>query len=630
MAIAHMIREKPAPEKPPKRRELTSHAVLEEVFGFSSFRPGQAEIVETLLDGTSALAVMPTGAGKSLCFQVPALVLNSRQEGGLAIVVSPLVALMDDQVAALQANGVRAEAIHASKAREENIAIWHAVTRREIDFLYMAPERLMTERMLTALKKQQVTLIAIDEAHCMSRWGASFRPEYAALDCLTQHFPAVPIAAMTATADEATRRDIQLSLFGGPYKTFVSGFDRPNIHLAASRKAKAKDQLLDFALARKGDAGIVYCLSRKKVEETAQLLNDNGIPCLPYHAGLDAERRTDHQNRFLSEPGMVIAATIAFGMGIDKSDVRYVFHTDMPGSMEAYYQEIGRAGRDGLPAEAHMLFGPGDMRLRRQFVEDEFEDPERQRQELTRLEALIAYADATGCRRQTLLRYFGDTTEPCGRCDRCENPVDLVDGSEDADLVIGVIRDTRERYGQVHIVDILIGDRNEKVLKARHDKLAGFGAGKSRGKQGWRDFIRQMTSCGLLEVDTGGYASLLVTEKGNDLTRGKLTFDYRDDGLHAHDRSPKRATRKPTRISGEETEPLSARDGKLLLDLKAKRLQLAKARNVPAYVIFSDRTLEDMARQRPECLDDFRDIKGVGAKKLDSFAAEFLQVIEAK
>ncbi|MEO0638020.1 MAG: DNA helicase RecQ [Pseudomonadota bacterium] len=601
--------------------------VLRDTFGYDSFRPGQNEVVQTLLSGSSVLAVMPTGAGKSLCFQVPALVM-----GGLTIVVSPLVALMDDQVAALKANGVAAEAIHGSKHREDNVAIWHAVTRGDVRLLYMAPERLMTQRMLDALSRQPLSLIAVDEAHCMSRWGASFRPEYAALETLSAHFPTVPIAAMTATADEATRRDIQTSLFGGPYRTFVSGFDRPNIHLAASRKANAKDQLLNFVADRKGQSGIVYCLSRKKTEETAALLRENGITSLPYHAGLDAETRADHQNRFLTEDGLVICATIAFGMGIDKADVRFVFHTDMPGSMEAYYQEIGRAGRDGQPAEAHMLFGPGDMRLRRQFVESEFEDPERQHQEMRRLEALIGYADATGCRRQTLLRYFGEASEPCGRCDRCEAPDDLTDASEDACMVIGAVRDTGQRYGQAHLVDVLTGERTEKVTKARHDQLSFFGAGTSRSKTAWRDFIRQMISAGFLEVDVGGYASVLISAKGEDLAGGKGAFQFRDDKLA--DRASKGGAGSNSlrshgfAVSDAADEPLSENDQKLLARLKAKRLEMAKERSVPAYVIFADRTLTDMARERPTCIDDFRTIKGVGAKKLNSFAADFLDVIQ--
>jgi ATP-dependent DNA helicase RecQ len=624
MSLAQPIREDISAGPQPLDAPLD---VLKDVFGYDSFRPGQEEVVETLLSSSSVLAVMPTGAGKSLCFQVPALVF-----GGLTIVVSPLVALMDDQVAALKANGVAAEAIHGSKHRDDNVSIWHAVMRGDVRLLYMAPERLMTPRMLDALAKQPLSLIAVDEAHCMSRWGASFRPEYAALENLSTHFPGVPIAAMTATADEATRRDIQTCLFGGPYKTFVSGFDRPNIRLAATRKANAKDQLLDFVTARKGQAGIVYCLSRKKTEETAALLTANGITALPYHAGLDADTRAEHQNRFLTEDGLVIAATIAFGMGIDKSDVRFVFHTDMPGSMEAYYQEIGRAGRDGQPAEAHMLFGPGDMRLRRQFVEQEFDDPDRERQELRRLEALIGYADATGCRRQVLLSYFGETTEPCGSCDRCDSPGDVTDASEDACMVIGVVRDTGQRYGQAHIVDVLRGDRTEKVSKARHDKLSFFAAGKNRSKTAWRDFLRQMVSAGFLEVDAGGYASVLVGSKGEDLTAGKGAFQFRDDGVadrSERSRSQTRAKRSGGfAVSEADDDPLSDNDTALLARLKAKRLELAKERSVPAFVIFADKTLVDMARQRPACIDDFRTIKGVGAKKLDSFAAHFLDIIQ--
>ncbi|MEL6946881.1 MAG: RecQ family ATP-dependent DNA helicase, partial [Pseudomonadota bacterium] len=408
--------------------------VLEDVFGYAAFRPGQREVVDTILRGESVLAVMPTGAGKSICYQVPALMFE-----GLTIVISPLVALMQDQVSALRLNGVAADAIHSGQDRDTNVAAWRRVASGETRLLYMAPERLMTERMLNAIAQLPITLFAIDEAHCMSQWGPSFRPEYAMLGGLGKRFPHVPIAALTATADEATRKDIVAQLFAGPSQVFVSSFDRPNITLNVAPKGGWKNQLLDFAIARKGQCGIVYCLSRKKTEEAAELLRDNGLNAIAYHAGLSADERAERQNRFVTEDDMVVAATIAFGMGIDKPDVRYVFHTDLPGSMEAYYQEIGRAGRDGDPADAMMIFGAADIRLRRQFIDQDGSDDDTKRREHARLSSLITYAEALTCRRQTLLSYFDEGSAPCGNCDNCLNPVEMRDGTEEAELVLSAI-----------------------------------------------------------------------------------------------------------------------------------------------------------------------------------------------
>ncbi|MEL6436172.1 MAG: DNA helicase RecQ [Pseudomonadota bacterium] len=597
------------------------HTVLKSVFGYDTFRPGQEEIIDTLISGTSVLAVMPTGAGKSLCFQVPALAMT-----GLAIVVSPLVALMQDQVAALKLAGVAAEAIHSNQDRDTNVDVWRRVASGETRILYMAPERLMTERMLTAVAKLPVCLFAIDEAHCMSQWGPSFRPEYAALSALGERFPDVPIAAMTATADEATRKDIELQLFSGPHKVFVSGFDRPNIRLSVAAKSGWKDQLLDFVGQHKGKSGIVYCLSRKKTEEVAQLLVDDGINATAYHAGLDRHEREARQKRFVMEDDLVMAATIAFGMGIDKPDVRYVFHTDLPGSVEAYYQEIGRAGRDGDPAEAMMVFGQGDIRLRRQFIDDEATDDEHKRREIARLNALVAYAEAQSCRRQTLLAYFGDESQPCGNCDTCLNPVEVRDGRDVAELVIGAIIETGERYGQAHIVDVLRGSVTEKIEKAKHDRLECHGSGASRAKSEWQAIIRQMIAAGLLEVDVAGYSSLLITAEGNAFSRGKGTFEYRADlGLPQSSRRQRRDTlgRAQTKVV-----TLSDADHELLSALKRERTSLAKERSVPAYVIFPDKTLTEMARSKPRSLEDFAGVKGVGRAKLAEFGEQFLSVIK--
>ena len=597
------------------------HTVLKEVFGYSHFRPGQEEVVDSLINNTSVLAVMPTGAGKSLCFQVPALV-----KPGITLVVSPLVALMQDQVSALKLAGVNAEAIHSNQDRETNIEVWRRVSNGEIKILYLAPERLMTERMLTALSRLQVTLIAIDEAHCLSQWGPSFRPDYAELGNLAQYFPNVPIAAMTATADEATRRDIEIQLFADKHETYVSGFDRPNLTLNVSMKKSWKNQLLDYVDHKKGMSGIVYCLSRKKTEEVAELLSQEGINAVCYHAGLSAEERTERQNRFVTEPDLVVAATVAFGMGIDKPDVRYVFHTDMPSSIEAYYQEIGRAGRDGKEADVHMLFGAGDIRLRKQFIEQETGSSEdHKRREVSRLGSLVTYAEATGCRRQTLLNYFGEETNPCQNCDNCINPAKVKDGTERAHMVFDAIFETGERYGQSHIIDVIIGKETEKLLKAKHDDISSFGQGSDIARNEWQSLVRQMISQGLLEVDIAGYSGLLITHQGREFQRSNSTFSYRDDVSIAKE---ERARRKSSKGS-TPTIDLSDRDTLLLTALKKKRLELAKERGVPAYVIFTDKTLQDMAQRRPVTLEAFERVKGVGKSKLEKFANMFIQVIES-
>lgn len=594
--------------------------VLRDVFGYQTFRDGQEEVVDCLLEGLSVLAVMPTGAGKSLCFQVPALAM-----GGLSVVISPLVALMEDQVAALKLAGVEADSINSARDREANVATWRRAVSGELSILYMAPERLMTDRMLAALSRLPITLFAIDEAHCMSQWGPAFRPEYAELGKLSERFPNVPIAALTATADEATRKDIVTQLFAGPHKTFVAGFDRPNIKLSVSVKDSWKDQLLDFVLPRRASSGIVYCLSRKKTEEAAEVLCANNINALAYHAGLSAQLRAENQNRFVTEDALVMCATIAFGMGIDKPDVRYVFHTDLPGSVEAYYQEIGRAGRDGKPADAHMLFGPGDIRLRRQFIDEEDSDNERKWRENRRLDALINFADAMSCRRQALLSYFGESPQPCGNCDICLNPQELTDGTDDALMVFDAIFETNEIYGQAHIIDVLRGVQTEKVKKARHDALDCFGCGNGYSKALWQSLIRQLVSTGYLDVDIAGYGGLKITKKGNNLSSGRQTFFYRKQEAKA----PTRNMRDKSRITTEPRD-ISDRDLDLLSTLKQKRLTIAKARGVPAYVIFSDKTLEDMAVVRPSTLDEMIEVKGVGQAKLKNFGNDFLAVISER
>ncbi len=596
---------------PPDKR-----AVLKDVFGFDGFRPGQERAIDALLAGRHLLTVMPTGSGKSLCFQVPALVT-----GGLTVVVSPLVALMQDQVAALRLAGVAADTINSSRTREENVAAWRRAAAGETRLLYMAPERLMTERMLAALKRLDVRMFAVDEAHCISQWGPAFRPEYEQLSQLREAFPGIPIAALTATADAVTRDDIAAKLFGGRAETIVLGFDRPNIRLSVEMKRDWKGQMTEFLARHEGECGIVYCLSRRKTEEVAAYLKERGVRALAYHAGMDRTVRDANQNAFMTDPGTVVVATIAFGMGIDKSDVRFVLHVDLPGSVEAYYQEIGRAGRDGAAAEAHMLYGLQDIRMRRVFIEEEDSGPERKRREHKRLDALVAYCEAPECRRRSLLGYFGETIEPCGNCDVCIDPVEMADGTEQAKHALGAMVATGQVYGAAHITDILRAVPSEKISKAGHDALPQFGAGAALRKTEWQSIVRQLVAAGFAELDVQGYGGLRVTGKGRALIDGGESFRYRQDTVKKSPASSRRARDLAA------TAELAPEDGALLNALRALRLDLAKEKGVPAYVIFTDRTLADMARRKPKTKADFAEVHGVGAAKLRDLAEPFLALI---
>ncbi|HEV2650511.1 MAG TPA: DNA helicase RecQ [Rhizomicrobium sp.] len=585
--------------------------ILRDVFGFDAFRPGQETAMEAVLAGRHVLAVMPTGSGKSLCFQVPALVM-----GGLTLVVSPLVALMQDQVAALRLAGVAADTINSSRDRDENVATWRRAAAGETRLLYLSPERLMTDQMLAALGRLPVKLIAVDEAHCISQWGPAFRPEYEMLARLRDEFRGVPIIALTATADETTRADIATRLFGGKVEQIVLGFDRPNIKLGVTPKQNWKQQLVAFVKARKGSSGIVYCLSRKKTEEAAELLAQNGVRALAYHAGMSKETREANQNIFMTEPEVVMAATIAFGMGIDKADVRYVFHADLPASLEAYYQEIGRAGRDGEAAETQMLFGAGDIRMRRMFIDNEESNEERKRREHQRLTALLGYCEASSCRRRTLLSYFGEEVEACGNCDACLNPATVTDGTALARQALDIIRRTGERYGSTHIVDVLRGAETEKISNAGHNGIPGFGAGLAQKKEEWRSILRQLVAGGFLIHDVTGFGGLSLSSEGKALLRGEKRFDYRPD------MAPSRRER-----TAAPTGALTEDQATLLAELKKVRLHLAGQRRLPAYLIFSDKALIEMARARPRNLHEFAMISGVGASKLRDFGQVFVDAI---
>ena len=591
-------------------------SILKNTFGYDAFRPGQEDVVNSLLAGHNVLAVMPTGSGKSLCFQVPAII-----QGGLTLIVSPLVALMEDQVSALKLSEVAAETLNSSRSYNVNVVTWKKVITGEIKLLYISPERLMSPRMLKALSKLHVTMIAIDEAHCISRWGPAFRPHSEELEKLRFHSPGVSIAAMTATADEATQKDIADRLFGGVGEVFVSGFDRPNIRLSVKLRVSWKQQLVKFIFAHKGESGIVYCLSRKKTEETAIFLNANGIRALPYHAGMNANDRSTHQDIFMTDPSVIMVATIAFGMGIDKPDVRYVFHTNLPSSIEAYYQEIGRAGRDGLPSETLMLYGLDDIRMRRMFIDQEHSMEDHKRREHERLDQLIAFCETSSCRRQSLLSYFDEKSEICGNCDICIDPPTLLDGKLIAAEVFSVVLGTGQVFGAVHVVDILSGANTEKIRKFNHDQLTGYGGGKGFGKDELRSIIRQLVASGFLHLDAAGHGGLNISQKGFKLAEGKAEFNYRQEENHIPPEREKR-DRKPLSTG------LSESDEVLYNMLKVRRLALARERGVPAYVVFTDKTLVNMAFRKPQNTADFLDVNGVGKSKTNKFSKSFIEVID--
>ena len=584
--------------------------ILRSVFGFPAFRPGQREIVDRLIDGTHTLSVMPTGAGKSICYQLPALIAKH-----LTVVISPLVALMDDQVAGLRTNGVDAVCIHSNRSREDNVADWRQVQDGSIKLLYLSPERLMTERMLVALQALDPAMFVVDEAHCISKWGFSFRPEYEALSGLRGHFPNATLSAFTATADTATRQDIASKLFGGKGDIVVRGFDRPNLQLAVTPKTDRHKQLLDFLEPRRDGSGIVYCLSRKLTDETARLLRVKGYKALPYHAGLPQDVRRENQETFMAEDGVIMVATIAFGMGIDKPDIRYVFHLNLPGSVEAYYQEIGRAGRDGKPAEVHMLYGLDDIRMRRQFIVQDEGNEDHKRREHKRLDSLLAYGEATTCRRVALLTYFGENTQPCGNCDICIDPPTLIDGTKEAQMLLTAVGSTGQVFGAAHIVDVLRGSVSEKILARGHNSLPVYGAGKERPKNFWTAFIRQVVASGFLSIDVEGYGGLQLAVKAEPLLKGETGFEYRD--------IPKTKA-AGSRKSRAVVVALDDADAELLARLKGIRRELAQQRKVPAYVIFSDATLHDMCVMKPNNLDTLALVNGVGPKKLKDFGDLFL------
>ncbi len=584
--------------------------LLRDVFGFDDFRPGQEEIVDAVTLGENVLAIMPTGGGKSLCFQLPALLRD-----GVTVVISPLIALMRDQVRGLQEAGVEAGALTSGNTPEETDAVWEALEAGRLKLLYMAPERLAAGSALGMLRRINVSLIAVDEAHCVSQWGHDFRPDYLRIGELRRALD-VPLAAFTATADAETQDEIVEKLFDGTApRKFLRGFDRPNIHLTFAAKDGPRKQILDFAAARKGQSGIVYCGTRNKTEVLAQALRAEGHVACHYHGGMEAEDRRIVETRFAREDGLIVVATVAFGMGIDKPDIRWVAHADLPKSIEAYYQEIGRAGRDGGPAETLTLFGPDDIRLRRSQIDEGLAPPERRMADHARLNALLGLAEALVCRRQTLLGYFGEQIEPCGKCDLCDNPPEVFDGSTPVRMALSAILRTEEWFGAGHLIDILLANETDKIRARRHDALSTYGVGKDWSRPQWQAIFRQMMGHDLVRPDPERHGALRMTETAKPILKGEAQINLRKDTI-------RKATRRPA-----VKAMVSEEDAPLLSALKAKRRALAEAARVPAYVIFPDRTLIEMAETRPATLDDMARISGIGAKKLERYGATFLEVL---
>jgi len=590
---------------------------LRTVFGFEAFRPGQAEIVSAILAGRDVLAVMPTGSGKSLCYQLPALL-----RGGLTVVVSPLIALMRNQVAQLCGNGVAAASLNSANDPAENRAVLERIARGELRLVYVAPERLLKSDTLDHFKRAGVAMLAVDEAHCISQWGHDFRPEYAALGAVQAELGGVQTVAFTATADAATRTDIVGKLFARPPALFVHGFDRPNLRLAMRAKAGGRTQIADFIKAHRAASGIVYCASRRKTEELAEFLRQNGVNALPYHAGMETAARSRHQDAFLQEDGVVIVATVAFGMGIDKPDVRFVLHADMPANIESYYQEIGRAGRDGMPADTLTLYGMGDIRLRRLQLDDSEATAEQKRVDRQRLNALVSLCESPRCRRQTLLAYFGETAQPCGNCDFCCEGAEVIDGTIAAQKALSAIVRTGERFGTEHLTNVLLGENSEAVERFGHDCLPTFGVGKEYGKQEWRSIFRQLHGAGIIALDITGHGTWSVTETGRSVLKGTTNVALRRDTL-------KPATRKAARATANATALADGAEGdaELFEALRRRRSELAKEQRVAAYVVFADKTLIDMARRKPATAAEMSAVHGVGEAKLRQYGEVFLDVI---
>ncbi len=591
--------------------------LLQTVFGYPAFRGQQAEIVGHVSAGGDALVLMPTGGGKSLCYQIPALVRD-----GVGVVISPLIALMQDQVDALAEVGVRAAFLNSTQTYEEANRIERLVRTGEIDLVYVAPERLMTERCLNLFQASKIALFAIDEAHCVSQWGHDFRPEYIKLSVLHEQFPNVPRIALTATADQQTRAEIVHRLQLGDAMQFVSSFDRPNIRYQIVEKANGRKQLLDFITTEHGgDCGIVYCLSRKKVEETAEFLNENGVRAMAYHAGMDHAKRAANQAKFLREENIVMCATIAFGMGIDKPNVRFVCHLDLPKSIEGYYQETGRAGRDGEPSSAWMAYGLQDVVLQRRMIDESEADETFKRVLGTKLDAMLGLCETLSCRRVRLLDYFGEASGPCGNCDTCLIPPVSFDGTVPVQKLLSAVYRVDQRFAAGHVIEVLRGVETDRIKTWHHDTLSVFGIGADRSEQEWRAILRQVIALGLVTVDHEQYSSLKLTDAARPVLKGGQKVQLRQYQKPVKQKSAGRASK------GYVESDLSPREQAIFDKLRWWRVETARAHDVAAYIIFNDATLREIAKARPTTLSDLRGISGVGEKKLASYGDEIVAMI---
>ena len=591
-------------------------AILNNLFGYDSFRGHQAEIIENLCTGHNALVLMPTGGGKSLCYQIPSLVRD-----GVGIIISPLIALMQDQVNAMQQLGVKAAFLNSTLSVTEQKDVEHDLLNGSLDLLYIAPERLIQPSTLDLLSDCRLALFAIDEAHCVSQWGHDFRADYLALGVLAEQFAEIPRIALTATADVHTRREIVERLSLSDAKAYISGFDRPNIRYAIANKTNPKKQLLAFLHGRQQEAGIVYCLSRKKVEDTAQWLTQQGFTALPYHAGLPAQLRQTHQNRFLRDDSVIIVATIAFGMGIDKPDVRFVVHLDLPKSIEAYYQETGRAGRDGQPADAWMVYGLQDVVRLQQMAQGSESSEQFKRAEKHKLDAMLGLCEVTSCRRQVLLNYFSDQgSNRCGNCDNCQIPPITWDATEAAQKVLSCVYRTGQRFGVVHVMDVLQGKNNEKVLQHGHQQLSTFGIGSDIHENQWRSIIRQLVILGFLRVDIEGYSALQLTDLCRPVLRGEQCLHLRKEDIKA-------SLKKTSGITSYQKTQISPENQELWDELRECRKYLAEEHNVPPYLIFHDASLKQMLEIMPISESELLTINGVGKSKLEKYGADFIEII---